>query len=374
MKILCVTLNHTNVWGGTTTTVADFTRALDADILSFTSESLIHAARHGKGIHHIPVPDSFLARKYLRPQADQLRLATEFARGYDLLICHMLFRYHNDWVTRMGKPYYIVPHGALDSWVFTYRRLQKELWLRLVGKRYFRGAEAVIFATRREQQKAFRGMGSDKARIISWAATEVPDQGPSRVDVREQLGIRENEKMLLSIGRLHSMKRPLETIEAFAQAAEGDMHLVIVGPEEEYSLSELQAAAKRFGARNVHVMGPVFGNTKWGIYRAADAYISLSERENFSHTLAEAMYAGLPAILSPGNDLAHDVVGEECFWLMETNTNEEAVRKIKAFARSDQEDRRQMGERGKRWIMTNAAFDRFRSRLSDLMLTHKPNG
>jgi len=373
MRVLCVTLNHTDAWGGTTTSVTDFARALDADILSFTSESLIPTARHGKGIYHIPVPDSFMGRQYLRPRAADLRQATELARGYDVIISHMLFRYHTQWIIRLRKPYYIVPHGSLDPWVFTYGRLQKELWLRLVGARYFQKAEAVIFATRKEQQKAFLGLGSSKAKIINWGVTKAPDQELDREKVREQLGIGENEKMLLFIGRLHSMKRPLETIEAFAQAAENGMYLVIVGPEEQYSVSELQEASRRCGTSNVHVLGPLFGNAKWEMYHAADAYISLSERENFSYTLAEAMCMGLPTILSPGNDLVHEVVGEECSWILETNCRDEAVRAIQAFGRTDLKDCHQMGERAKSWIMKNATFDHFRSRLRELVLSSVSN-
>lgn len=369
MRTLCVTLNYADIWGGTTTAVSNFAEALDGDILSFTSESLISMARHGGGITHIPVPDSVAGRLYGRPRSRDLRLASELAHDYDVLICHMLFRQHTNLVYRMGKPYFIVPHGSLDPYVFTYRRLQKEIWLRSFGARFFREAEAVIFASRREQQKAFHNIGSGNARVISWTVEEAVSQDPNRAKVRDQLGIPEDAKMLLFLGRLHSMKRPLETIEAFAQAAVEGLHLVIVGPEEQYSVRELQAAATRCRASNVHVQGPVFGDAKWGMYRAADGYISLSLRENFGYTMAEAMRSGLPLILSSGHDLAHDLVGEECSWMLETNTREEAVRAIRAFGRSNPEVLRQMGERGKCWIMANATYDQFRSRLRDLVFS-----
>ena len=335
--------------------------------MSFRSPTSRSSPRHGKGITHIPVPDSLAGRLYGLPRAHNLREATKLANGYEVIFCHMIFRYHNEWVTRLGKPYFIVPHGSLDPYAFGYRRLRKEFWLLAVGARYFQRAEAVIFATRREQQKTFRGIGSDKAKVICWPVAEAPIEGPGRAEVRKRLGIQENEKMLLSMGRLHSMKRPLETIEAFAQAAQAKDHLVIVGPEEQYSAGELQAAASRCGARNVHVEGPVFGDAKWGLYRAADGYISLSARENFGYTVAEAMSAGLPLILSPGNDIGHELAGEECCWMLETDTRDEAVRAIRAFGYLNPELLRQMGERGKRWILANASFDRFRLRLLDLM-------
>ena len=103
--------------------------------------------------------------------------AAELARNYDVIVCHMLFRYHNDWATRLGIPYFVVPHGSLDPYVFSYRRLQKELWMLACGTRFFR-AEGVIFATQRESQKVFRGIGSDKAHVINWPVEDGAGKGP----------------------------------------------------------------------------------------------------------------------------------------------------------------------------------------------------
>jgi glycosyltransferase involved in cell wall biosynthesis len=367
VRALCVTLNYADISGGTTKSVSNFAKALSADVLSFTSESLIPSARHGSGITHIPISDSLLGRLYGLPLSHQIRRATQLARSYDVIICHMLFRYHNEWVARLGKPYYIVPHGSLDPYVFGYRRLRKELWLSTIGARAFRRAEAVIFATRREQQKAFRGIGSDKAKVICWPVPKDVGEGLGRAEVRRNLGIVENDKVLLFIGRLHSMKRPVETIEAFAQANQDGIHLVIVGPEEQYTVSELQSAAMKCGARNVHIQGPVFGDAKWDLYRAADCYISLSARENFGYTVAEAMSAGLPVILSPGNDLGHELVGQECGWMLGTDERDEAVHAIRIFGDLNPEALKRMGERGKRWITANASFERFQSQLLELI-------
>jgi glycosyltransferase involved in cell wall biosynthesis len=367
LRILCVTLNYARTSGGTTVSVANFSDALGADVLSFTSEPLLADALHGPNIRHIPVPDSVAGRLYGCARSRDLRQATELARGYDMVFCHMLFRSHNDWVAQMGMPYFIVPHGSLDPYVFTYRRLRKELWLRTAGARFFRRAEAVIFATRREQQRAFRGTGRDKSTVITWPVTGSSAPRPCRDEVRRSLGATEDDRVLLSVGRLHSMKRPLETIEAFAAASQEHMHLVIVGPEEQYSACELQTAAARCRARNVHVTGPIFGDAKWAMYSAADGYISLSARENFGYTAAEAMCEGLPLILSPGNNLGYELANESCGWLLGTETREDAARAIREFGRSSPEALRQMGERAKRWVQANASFDSFKSRLCGLV-------
>jgi len=371
MRVLCVTLNYADAWGGTTLSVTNFAQALDADILSFTFEGLIPKARKGKCVYHIPVPNSLTGRLYSRPNAYNLRQATDLAHEYDVIICHMLFRYHNYWVTGLHKPYFVVPHGSLDPYVFTYRRLQKELWLLSIGSRFFSRAEAVIFATRREQEKAFRGNGSDNGKVISWGLKVKAHDGSDRAQIRYKLGIPRNARMLIALGRLHSMKRPMEMIEAFALAAQEKLHLVIAGPEEQYTVHELQTFAMLCGTRNVHIIGPVFGNEKWKLYRAADGYISMSARENFGYTLVEAMFAGLPTILSPGNDLSMDISGEKCSWELKTDTKEEAVRAIRSFAHSKTKTLHNMGERGRRWALKNATFDVFRSKIRELVFSQQ---
>ena len=62
------------------------------------------------------------------------------------------------------------------------------------------------------------------------------------------------------------------------------------------------------------MIGPVYGDSKYHYLFASDAYVSLSQRENFNHTAAESLSAGLPVILSPGNDLAGEIRDEGCSW------------------------------------------------------------
>jgi len=369
MRVLNVTLDFMDAAGGTTLAVADFADALNADVLSFTAESRLTEARHGTGITHIPVPESLSGRWYGRPRPADRKAALKLARSYDVLVCHQLYRYHAGFCLQTGKPYFIVPHGSLDPYVFTYRRLLKEIWLNAIGNRFFHHAEAVVFATGREQEKAFRGIGTDHAKVINWAVEEATGRGPCRAETRASLGIPDDARVLLFIGRLHSMKRPQETIEAFARAAAKNLHLVMAGPEDQFTVKELRAVAERCGVKNIRILGPVYGDAKWGLFRAADGYISLSIRENFGYTMAEAMSHGLPMILSSGNDLGYEVKEQNCSWMLSGETQEEAVIAIRQFAEESQNRLLEMGGRGKCWIMKHATFPRFRQSLQDLILT-----
>jgi glycosyltransferase involved in cell wall biosynthesis len=293
-------------------------------------------------------------------------------RSADLIFCHKLFRFHNDWVCRtagrLGIPYCVVPHGGLDPYVFTYRRLRKAMWMWSLGRKFFAGAAGFLFATRREKEKAAVRLARQQSWVINWPVPRPePSAGSvSREDTRARLGATPSERILLFLGRLDSMKRPLETISAFGLAKVTGTHLVIAGPDDGYSKTDLEDFARRNGVDNVHVLGPLYGPAKWEVYRAADAFINLSARENFGFTVAEALAAGLPVLLSPGNDLIGDIRDTQCGWFLEDDGETSAAEAIRSFAATPSEALRQMGARGEGWAQRNTSIKRFQSSLLDL--------
>src|SRR6185437_6428229 len=103
--------------GGSAESVRQFAAALGGPTISFTSTALLDGAVHGPGVVHVPV--SGPGAVYSWPGRAPLAEAERHLRDADFVFCHKLFRYHGDWVRRLGIPYCVVPHGALDPWVFT---------------------------------------------------------------------------------------------------------------------------------------------------------------------------------------------------------------------------------------------------------------
>jgi len=113
-----------------------------------------------------------------------------------------------------------------------------------------------------------------------------------RVRRAERLGLRPDTRLLLFLGRFGKDEAALETLQAFAAQAVPNVTLVVAGMTETYSRAELAEAAHGARAPNVMVPGPVYGAEKAGAFFAADGYISLSWRENFGYTAAEALARG----------------------------------------------------------------------------------
>jgi glycosyltransferase involved in cell wall biosynthesis len=165
------------------------------------------------------------------------------------------------------------------------------------------------------------------------------------------------------------VKRPRETIAAFCRAAPPRCHLVLAGGGDRLSPEALLADIPPACAARVHLLGAVAGGDLEQAYLAADGFISRSWQENFGYAVAEAAAYGLPLILAPGIDLAHDLPtsstgGLACGWLLPDDTAAAAEEAIAAWGQS--RDHRGMGAPGRTWVGDTLAFERFRDRLADL--------
>lgn len=369
MKTVNVTLDYASVTGGSAESVRQFEEAVGATTISFTSRELLPQAVRAPHVVHIPFEASRLGSAYARPDQAALQAAEQALHGAGLIFCHKLFRFHNDWVYRTARklriPYCIIPHGSLDPYVFTYRRLRKAFWMATLGRRFFTTSSGLIFATQREREKAQPRIGGCRNWVVNWPLPGggPPDDGGAREETRSRWAVAPGERVLLFLGRLHPMKRPLETIAAFAQARASGAHLVMVGPEDAYSAADLRAVAQQHGNNHVHVTGPAYGREKWNLYQAADAFINLSARENFGYTVAEALAAGLPVLLSPGNDLVADIRHTECGWFLNDDAPASMAEAIREFASAPTGRLREMGARGKAWALANTSAERFRANL-----------
>lgn len=359
--------------GGPSKTIAAFKEALDAELYMFCKATdLLNEQTVVRDARCVPSSKWPLLSQFVWPEKKDKVKAEEAASVAGLVSCHSYYRYHALWVEAMhrrhGTPYWFVPHGILDPWVTKKNFLQKKLFSNLGGKRFLERAKTVIFSTPAEREKALSQFRFQNTDIVPWPV-ELVDcslRESLRSKIRRELSIPDGASVLLYFGRLHSMKRPLETIRAVARSS-SKLHLLIIGNEQDVSLEECQRVVREHQmAGRVHLLGPVYGERKYEYMHAADAYISMSHRENFNHTAAESLAAGLPLILSPGNDLISSIKGIDCFWEIESSDTESAIKAIAAFENCSQEERRMKGQIGRDWVASELNFDLFQARLVQL--------
>lgn len=120
----------------------------------------------------------------------------------------------------------------------------------------------------------------------------------ARDQVRHELGIPADDTIVLMVGKLVSWKRQEDLLE-FSRTANLISRSVTVilagtGPYEE----RLRAGAERIGPGGVIFAGFVPPARLVQLYAAADVYAHCSETEPHSLAISEAVYSGLPVVLS----------------------------------------------------------------------------
>jgi glycosyltransferase involved in cell wall biosynthesis len=393
MRVCNVCLTHDPAYGGLHRSVQDFARALSAPVLSFDNGPFEHGpSDEGKGKHvsveeGVPVRrigcgTGWLARDCHVMSAAVARQGDVAVADADLLVVHSLFRGHatwaQAWAKQHGRRYWAVPHGCLDPWGLSHRGLLKRLWLEVRGRSFLAHADRIVVSSQRSLEKSLAwipdGRPADRTVVVHWPVDlpRLDGQAAARTVFRRQHGIPESARLLFFVGRLHAVKRAIETVRAFCEATAAasleHCHLAIVGMDGDLTQADIRASIPADCRDRVHLIGPLAGADLAAAHLAGDGFISLSFQENFGYAAAEAMAYGLPVILSPGHDLAHEMPTRDgrfaCGWLLGNDAHAIAVAAIREFATASDATLAAAGATGRTWVAETLTFERFQDTLT----------
>jgi glycosyltransferase involved in cell wall biosynthesis len=208
-----------------------------------------------------------------------------------------------------------------------------------------------ILADSRSQREFLVEQGvvsSEKSRVlekgsISGVDTErfCPDP-EERARTRESLGIRDDDLVVLFLGRLNRDKGVLDLAVAFSRVCinHGDLRLLMVGPDEGGMRDEI-----------ARLCGPCADNLRFREYTqeperymaSADVFCLPSYREGFGSVIIEAAAAGVPAVGSRIYGIT-DAIDEGVTGLLHEAGNVEQLAGSLTRLIEDTELRRKMGE------------------------------
>ncbi|MDQ5846711.1 MAG: glycosyltransferase family 4 protein, partial [Acidobacteriota bacterium] len=189
-------------------------------------------------------------------------------------------------------PWVAFNHGytTTDKKMLVYNRLDR--WSLPKAKRVV----TVCDAFRQELVK----MGVPRERIHVQHNSIRPEPAANQQQagaLRKQLGIDENVRMILAVGRLSKEKAQMDLLRAFKNLSEthGEINarLVIVGdgPERE----PLEAAAASLGLNGRVIFTGQVNNVRL-YFAASDVLVNPSHSEGSPYVLLEAMAAGVPIV------------------------------------------------------------------------------
>jgi len=243
-----------------------------------------------------------------------------------------------------GVPYFVFPHGMLDSSfarLYPLKHLKKQLYWWWREERVLREAAAVCFTSEEERKRA-RGTFSPyvvNERVVAYGAArppcEVPRQAQLRIQFLEHFPRLREQPFLLFLGRLHNKKGLHELLEGFARfrqtsASPALPSLVIAGPcANPKLLHTLMRQAERLGLRQLNLREasaanvaagpapaeviwlPMLGDDlKWGALLASEAFILPSHQENFGIAVAEALACGRPVLISDKVNIWREIAAD----------------------------------------------------------------
>lgn len=254
--------------------------------------------RYGIKMVHVDFDRNPLSPKNLRARKQLLALMKE--EKYDIMHCNtpsggMVGRVcaaqmKTPKVIYMAHGFHFWKGAPLKNWLFYYS----------VERLLARFTDRLITINQEDYERAqhFHYKNGGKAVIVPGVGIDIGKFKPDemiRAHKRAEIGVNDQEVMLLSVGELNSNKNQKVVIEALAKLKRKDLRYVIcgVGPLEK----ELKQLATDLGVDD-QVQFEGFRTDIKDYYQAADIFIISSFREGLSVSTMEAMANGKLCIAS----------------------------------------------------------------------------
>ncbi len=265
---------------------------------------------------------TLIYKKYFGPSNFTFSISMIFwllknARHYDLMVLQgvwnfpfILSAFFARW---WGIPYVIFPHGSLyqETVYLKSSRIKKILYF-LAVKKMLKKAKWICFTTQDEELKVKEFLQIPLNAFIVPNVVKSADFAhlPVRGKWREQFSIPSESILLLHLGRINQKKGIVFTLHALRNLLDKghDVQFLLAGGDEggyqaqiKNKISELQLE------KVVHFTGLLNREESLQAFSDSDLFVLPSLSENFGISIVEAMYAGLPVLISNQVGIAPDV-------------------------------------------------------------------
>lgn len=308
-------------WGGPTYAIANYANALrlagvECEVFATTargSPRLPAIAPGRREVRGVPVtyfraPPTF--RSFIAPGL--LAGLAQRVRAFDLVHVHLLWAFPGIVAARAaeraGVPYVVSPHGCLDPWSLEQFRLLKKAFFVAFEDRTLGRAALVHYTAEAERTSA-------PARFRSLPSAVVPNVvHASEFEGLGDATVRARSRDVLILGRIHVMKGFDVLIPAMREVVreEPRARLVIAGTDENGYRSEVDKLVCAAGlGGSVVFTGHLDAAGRGRALAEAAMLVQPSFRENFGMSVAEAMAAGLPVVVSDRVNICDDIAAAD---------------------------------------------------------------
>jgi poly(glycerol-phosphate) alpha-glucosyltransferase len=279
----------------------------------------------------------------------------------DILSVHGLWKYcsvgSQRWHRQTDRPYVVHPHGMLEPWAVRNAVWKKRVAAFLYENQHLRGA-ACLRALSEAEAGSIRSYELRNPICVIPNGVDLPDLRASSVKTEST-----NRKTLLYLGRLHPKKNISNLIRAWnrtfnSQHVSGDRWvLAIAGWDQSGYEAQLRQLTTDLGLlTSVIFLGPQFGADKSECYRTCDAFILPSLSEGLPMAVLEAWSYAKPVLMTPECNLPEGFEANAALRI--GTTPEEIAAGLNALREMSDNDRSQMGNRGRALVATRFSWPR----------------
>jgi glycosyltransferase involved in cell wall biosynthesis len=201
------------------------------------------------------------------------------------------------------RPVVVRPFGTLSRYTFSRRPALKHVYHAAIDSPALRRAAAIHFTTESERIEASRLRAVDASR-----SRVVPPPWPLADGPRLQRQPRTSSgKTVLYLSRIHQKKGIEMLVDAWPSVCRqvSGARLVIAGDDSDSFGQAIRTRVAALEVRDsIEFVGFATGEAKARWLANADVFVLPSLHENFGIAVVEALFAGLPVVVSPGVALA----------------------------------------------------------------------
>jgi len=175
----------------------------------------------------------------------------------------------------------------------------------------------------------------------------------SRSKIFQEIGLSDQSKLIVSVGRVTDQKGVIELVEAFAKIAKSNalVHLAVIGNtvSDRVYFNKVMERIEFHGIQErAHLIGPRYDVAAW--LASADLFAFPSKYEGMGIALAEAMAAGVACIASDVGPIPELINSGQTGVLYTLNDIDALAHAIKRLL-TDDELRKKLGENGQKSIL-----------------------
>ncbi|QWU15126.1 Glycosyltransferase involved in cell wall bisynthesis [Paenibacillus sophorae] len=248
----------------------------------------------------------------------------------DIVIFHGVYFYYYyktmGFLLNMKIPYIVIPHGSLTSFAQEKKKWKKKIGNILVFNKFINNSRCIQFLTQEEKISS------------NWEGESfICGNGmSSRTCIVDK---KKNSDFFhfTYIGRLALFQKGLDILLEACYSISDEMRgkkikLNIYGPDDQGDKKKVLHLIEKYKIQDIVCLSnPVYGKEKEKILQNSDVFVLTSRFEGQPLSVIEALLMGIPVLLTPGTNIANEVVSNNCGWCAELSVKDVADKILEIF-------------------------------------------